>query len=90
MAVSPGGVFARGSAGGVKKTRLGEQDKRAFGMFALTDVALGLNNFGEAAADVNCAGSSAGFRFPGNRRAQGVIHLEHAGSVAVLAQPSLI
>src|SRR5216684_9151818 len=86
MAVCPGNVFPRRSAGGIEEARLGQQDERPLGMAAMAHRIFGSGDFLEAAAEMHGGRPRAVRRFPGNGAVQRVIDLEDAGTIAVLGE----
>ena len=86
VAIGPRHVLAGGRPAGVKKSRLGEQDKGAVAHLSARWRPLRSCNLVEGAAQVDGAGAQALPGAPRNRLAQRPIHFEDAGTVAVTLQ----
>ena len=63
------------------------QNKRTFRNFSSGDVALVGGDFFNRSAEMNGPGAPTRLRFPGNRRAQGIIDFENARRMPEIFQP---
>src|SRR3984957_16875107 len=86
VTVAPGDMLARRCTAGVKQRGLREQDKGPVSYFPLCGSAFGSCNFIESPAEVDGARTQAVGGSPWNGLAQGPVHLEHPGTVAIALQ----
>ena len=82
MAVRPERVLTTRRARFIEQTLLRDQHKRAFGNFSPRNVALSCGDFIDATSEMNCAGATAGFRFPRDRLTQRIIDFENSRRVS--------
>src|SRR5207253_7805530 len=90
VAIRPKCVLSARRARFVKQTLLRHQHKWTLRDFAARNVALGIGNFFNRAAEMNGAGAAAPFRFPRNRRRQRVIDFENSRRVPEIFQAAAI
>ena len=82
VAVGPGDVFARRSAGGVEEGGLAEEDERALGV-AAGHGGFGGGDVGERASEVDGGGAETCGGVPGDGLGERVVDLEGGGTVLV-------
>src|ERR1700688_1981822 len=67
MAVCPGRMLPRRRARGIEQTWLREKNKRPLAHESIPGCAFGCGDFLQCASQMDCTGSLAGSRAPGNR-----------------------
>ena len=82
MAVRPERVLTTRRARFIEQTLLRDQHKRALGNFSARNLAFRRRDFIDAAAEMNCACATAGFRFPWDRLTQRIIDFENSRRVS--------
>ncbi len=82
MTVDPGRMLAFGCAGSIKEALLGQDRIGSFWVLSPPDGSLALGNLVQRAAQVHGSGPQALLGSPGDRAIQGIVELEHSGTVA--------
>src|ERR1043166_6522757 len=81
VAVGPQRMLSAWRPSFIKQTLLRNQRKRSLRNFPARHVAFGSSHLMHRASEMNCAGATAGFRFPRDWSAQGIVNFENSGSV---------
>src|SRR5579883_1620378 len=90
MAIRPGSMFARRSAGRIEEALLREQDEWMLGMLPLPDLTFGLRNLRQRSAQVNGASLTARLRLPRDRPIKGKVDFKRARAVTIAPQMPVI
>ena len=90
VAVTPGGMLALGSPGGVEETWLGDQNEGLIRDLALPWGAFRGGQLFERSAQVNGGGAAAIARFPGDRFGKGPVYFECSRAVLEAAYPPAV